>query len=62
MIIRNEKISDSEAISEVTIAAFRNIPDLTHEGIPQHVFLALPFDNETPHGTVVFHEGFLANG
>jgi len=40
---------------------FRNIPTLIHEGIPQEVFLVLPFDKEIPQGTVVFHEGFLAN-
>jgi putative acetyltransferase len=41
---------------------FRNIPDLIHEGIPQEVFLALPFNKKIPQGTVVFHKGFLANG
>lgn len=41
---------------------FRNIPDLVHEGIPQEVFLALPFTEKVPQGIVVFHEGFLANG
>ena len=41
---------------------FRNIPDLVHEGIPQEVFLALPFNKKIPQGTVVFHKGFLANG
>lgn len=41
---------------------FRNIPDLVHEGIPQEVFLVLPFTENVPQGTVVFHEGFLANG
>jgi len=41
---------------------FRNIPSLIHDDIPQEVFLALPFDNRIPQGTVVFHEGFLANG
>ncbi|MCG7851248.1 MAG: N-acetyltransferase, partial [Methanosarcinaceae archaeon] len=41
---------------------FRNISSLIHDGIPQEVFLSLPFDNKTPQGTVVFHEGFLANG
>jgi putative acetyltransferase len=41
---------------------FRNIPGLIHDGIPQEVFLALPFYEEIPQGTVVFHEGFLANG
>ena len=41
---------------------FRNIPDLIHDGVPQEVFLALPFNKEIPHGMVVFHKGFLANG
>ena len=41
---------------------FRNIPDLIHDGIPQEVFLVLPFDKKIPQGTVVFHEGFLARG
>jgi len=41
---------------------FKNFPELVHEGIPQEVFLALPFNEKVPHGTVVFHEGFLANG
>jgi putative acetyltransferase len=41
---------------------FKNIASLIHEGIPQEVFLVLPFDNKIPQGTVLFHEGFLANG
>ena len=41
---------------------FKNFPELVHEGIPQEVFLALPFKEKVPKGTVVFHEGFLANG
>ena len=41
---------------------FKNIPDLIHEGIPQEVFLVLPFDEKIPQGTVMFHKGFLANG
>lgn len=41
---------------------FRNIPGLIHEGVPREVFLALPFDDEIPQGTVVFHEGFSAKG
>jgi putative acetyltransferase len=41
---------------------FRNIPCLIHGGIPQEVFLTLPFDKIIPQGTVVFHEGFLAKG
>ncbi len=39
---------------------FRNIPDLVCEGIPQEVFLVLPFTENTPQGVVVFHEGFMA--
>lgn len=39
---------------------FSNIAGLIHEGIPQDVFLALPFGDKIPHGTVVFHEGFSA--
>jgi putative acetyltransferase len=41
---------------------FRNYPELFHEGIPQEVFLVLPFTEKIPKGTVVFHEGFKANG
>ncbi|TKB27503.1 N-acetyltransferase [Desulfopila sp. IMCC35006] len=41
---------------------FMNFPDLVYEGIPQQFFLVLPFSDEVPKGTVVFHEGFLANG
>jgi putative acetyltransferase len=40
---------------------FRNVPELIHEGIPQEVFLVLPFTEKIPQGIVVFHEGFLAN-
>jgi putative acetyltransferase len=40
---------------------FRNFPELVHEGVPQEVFLALPFTAKVPQGIVVFHEGFLAN-
>lgn len=39
---------------------FKNYPELIHDGIPQEVFLALPFTEMIPQGTVVFHEGFLA--
>jgi putative acetyltransferase len=41
---------------------FKNIPGLTHEGIPQEVFLALPLGGPVPRGSVTFHEGFLATG
>ena len=39
---------------------FRNYSDLIHEGLPQEVFLALPFTDKIPRGVVVFHEAFLA--
>ena len=41
---------------------FRNYPELVHEGIPQEVFLALPFNEKVPKGTIEFHESFLATG
>lgn len=41
---------------------FKNFPKLVYEGVPQEVFLALPFNQKIPQGIVVFHEGFLANG
>ena len=41
---------------------FRNYPGLIYEGIPQEVFLALPFTEIIPQGVVMFHEGFSANG
>lgn len=41
---------------------FKNYPELIHEGIPQEVFLVLPFTEKIPEGIVQFHEGFKANG
>src|SRR4030043_68092 len=41
---------------------FKNISGLVHEGVPQEVFFALSFDGHHPQGTVVFHEGFKADG
>jgi putative acetyltransferase len=41
---------------------FRNFPDLVIDGVPQEYLLALPFENNTIRGVVVFHEGFNANG
>lgn len=41
---------------------FQNVPGLFHEEVPQEVFLALPFGEQTPQGTVKFHEGFMAKG
>ena len=40
---------------------FRNHPALVHEGVPQEVFLALPFDSRVPHGGVTFHPAFRAS-
>jgi putative acetyltransferase len=40
---------------------FKNYPKLIHKGVPQEVFLALPFTGKVPQGSVMFHEGFLAN-
>lgn len=39
---------------------FKNYPEMIHEGVPQEVFLVLPFTEEIPKGIVVFHEGFKA--
>jgi putative acetyltransferase len=41
---------------------FRNVSGLVHEGVPQEVFFALSFDWRYPQGTVVFHQGFKADG
>jgi putative acetyltransferase len=41
---------------------FKNISGLVHEGVPEEVFLSLPFDKHIPQGTVTFHEGFKADG
>ena len=41
---------------------FGNTPELVLEGVPQEVFFALSFDGRIPHGTVTFHDGFMANG
>jgi putative acetyltransferase len=41
---------------------FKNLPGLVHEGVPAEVFFALPFDGNTPQGTVTFHDGFKADG
>ena len=39
---------------------FKNYPEMIHEGIPQDVFLALPFGRGIPNGFIYFHEGFQA--
>ncbi len=41
---------------------FRPVPGLTVEGVPPEFFFALPFDDHLPQGTVIFHEGFAADG
>ena len=40
---------------------FDTIPGLVYEGVPPEVFVALPFDQSTPRGTVTFHEAFKAD-
>jgi putative acetyltransferase len=39
---------------------FKNYPEIIHEGIPQEVFLVLPFNKKIPKGIVNFQEGFKA--
>lgn len=39
--------------------SFANYPQLIHEGIPQEVFLALPFTENVPNGIVKFHPAFM---
>ena len=39
---------------------FKNYLEMIHEGIPQEVFLVLPFNEKVPKGIVTFHEGFKA--
>lgn len=41
---------------------FRNFPELVYAGVPQEVFLSLPFNEAVPvpQGAVMFHEGFSA--
>jgi len=41
---------------------FRSLPELVIDGVPQENVLALPFEESKTSGTVVFHEGFAANG
>ncbi len=39
---------------------FSNVPELTLDGVPPEYFLAVRFGDNTNHGAVTFHEGFLA--
>jgi putative acetyltransferase len=41
---------------------FVNTEELSHEGVPQEAFFVLPFDGVIPHGQVLFHEAFKADG
>lgn len=41
---------------------FRNISGLVVEGVPEEVFLSLPFCEHIPQGSVSFHGGFKADG
>ena len=44
------------------LSGFKHFPELVYEGVPPEFFLALPFYETVPRGTVVFHEGFSATG
>jgi putative acetyltransferase len=39
---------------------FKNLPELTLAGVPPENFLGLPFGENIPHGTVIFHQAFSA--
>ncbi len=39
---------------------FKNHPEMIHEGIPQEVFLVLPFNEKKSKGIVTFHKAFEA--
>ncbi|MBU1364616.1 MAG: N-acetyltransferase [Gammaproteobacteria bacterium] len=41
---------------------FKNMPGLALAGVPPEVFFALPFDGDSPQGTVSFHDAFRTNG
>jgi putative acetyltransferase len=41
---------------------FKSPSRLVVEGVPQQYFLSLPFKESEASGTVIFHEGFNANG
>jgi putative acetyltransferase len=41
---------------------FTSLPNLVTDGVPQENVLALPFEERKTSGTVVFHDGFAANG
>lgn len=41
---------------------FENPAGLVHKAVPREVFFALSFDGPSPQGTVVFHDGFNADG
>lgn len=41
---------------------FKTISGLVLEGVPEEVFLSLPFSKNIPQGSVEFHEGFKAEG
>jgi putative acetyltransferase len=39
---------------------FENTTELMFEGVPPEVFFALALDGHVPHGTVTFHQAFMA--
>lgn len=41
---------------------FRSFPGLGIEGVPPGNVLALPFEENAPKGTAIFHAAFAADG
>ncbi|MDD5638279.1 MAG: N-acetyltransferase [Atribacterota bacterium] len=41
---------------------FKNVKELSYDGVPQEVFFVLSFDGNIPQGQVIFHEAFKADG
>lgn len=41
---------------------FRNTPGLVCSGVPREAFFALSLAGDTPEGSVMFHDGFSADG
>lgn len=41
---------------------FKNVDELVFEGVPKEAFFALSFDGNIPHGEVLFHDAFKADG
>lgn len=61
-LVTPEVTQPPSAIDRGQRFGFRNLPILTLEGVPPEVFLALPFEDQTPKSVVVFHSAFGAHG